>query len=273
MATYRILNQAPQYFLPSGKVNAGGSLTFYETDLSTPKGTWSDPGKSTPNANPVILDAAGRTSTDVWGDGAYGVVMRDAAGTTIWTRNNVQPAGSASQEIPALESGKFLTNDGTNLLWQAIANLLLPDMSGSNGYILSTDGANATWIPQPTLAQPNIALTNTSAILSTGSGERLCIQSGSGTIPAAGSRTSNVNITFPTAFTKIWAVLPMASTYAVNEYGAGATITAAGFTINGSASSATITANIVDDGGGSGATITNPVSFAWIAIGLIAAAE
>ena len=61
--TYRILNQAPQYLLPDGSVNAGGSLTFFEPDLSTPKNTWSDPDMVTLNANPVLLDSAGRTVT------------------------------------------------------------------------------------------------------------------------------------------------------------------------------------------------------------------
>src|SRR5690606_33186699 len=100
--SFRILNQAPQYLLPDGRVNAGGSLTFYETDLSTPKGTWSDPELNTPNANPVELDAAGRSSTDIWGDGEYGVVMKDALGTPIWTRNNVRDVDNPGSAIPAL---------------------------------------------------------------------------------------------------------------------------------------------------------------------------
>jgi len=64
MSAFRILNQAPQY-LPSGKVNAGGSLAFYETDLTTLKDTWSDPDLIVLNSNPVELDAAGRSETNI----------------------------------------------------------------------------------------------------------------------------------------------------------------------------------------------------------------
>ncbi len=89
MPTFRLLNQAPQYLLADGSVNAGGSLHFYETDLTTPKDTWSDADLTVLNANPVTLNAQGRTVTDVFGDGEYGVVMKDALGAVIWTRNNV----------------------------------------------------------------------------------------------------------------------------------------------------------------------------------------
>lgn len=271
MATFRILNQAPQYLLPNGQVNAGGSLAFYETDLTTLKNTWSDPDKSTLNANPVELDAAGRTETDVWGDGEYGVVLKDADGAVIWTRNNVEATGGAGTTIPALEAGKFLTNNGTILQWQDITSNLLPDQSGSNSYILSTDGANPIWIPQPEVEEPDIEIGSNGTFIGTGEGERFAAQSGTFTVPATSSRSSNVAIVFPVAFTKIQCVLPMASTYAVNSYGAGATITVAGYTPGSPASGATITANITDDGGDSGDEILNPVNGAWIAFGLVAA--
>ena len=44
MASFRPLGQFVQYFLADGSVNAGGSITFYQTDLTTLKNTYSDPG-------------------------------------------------------------------------------------------------------------------------------------------------------------------------------------------------------------------------------------
>lgn len=272
MSTFRVLDQAPQYLLPNGQVNAGGSLLTFESDLATPKITWADPDKSTPNPTTIDLDAAGRTETDVWGEGEYGLVLKGADGVTIWTRNNVQAGGDPGQTIPDLSgnAGEFLTNDGSNLQWAAIREV--PDPTGSADYVLSTDGTNLIWVQQQEIPEPDIEVSTASLTVGEGSGERFSIQTGTGTIPAAASRTSTANITFGTAFTKILAVVPMASTYAVNEYGAGATITAEGFTVGSAASGATVRANIVDDGGDSGDEIVNPVSFTYVAFGLVAAA-
>ena len=85
MASYRPLGQFNQYFLNSGAVNNGGSITFYETDLTTLKATYSDDGLTIVNSNPVLLDSAGRLSTDVWGSGNYGAVIKDRLGTVIET--------------------------------------------------------------------------------------------------------------------------------------------------------------------------------------------
>lgn len=203
MSAFRILNQAPQYLLASGEVNAGGSLTFYETDLSTPKNTWSDEGLTTLNPNPVEFDAAGRTETDVWGDGEYGVVCKDAEGTTIWTRNNVRVDAGASQEIPALVSGQFLTNDGSNLAWQAISEV--PDPTGLNNYYLVSDGtATPIWqqIPEPE-PPPDPEIVVGANSFQAGTSEdatKFYIQSGTGSVAASGTREATANVTFPEVF-------------------------------------------------------------------------
>lgn len=208
MSTFRILNVAPQYLLPDGRVNAGGSLTFYETDLSTLRQTWSDPDQTVPNPNPVTLDAAGRTATDVWGSGEYGVVMRDAAGVAIWTRNNVRAAGQATQEIPALVAGQFLTNDGSNLQWGPIREV--PDPQGSDGYLLSNDGVNTQWIPPPEPpAASDIAVTASRMVLADAEGNKwqiirgtVATASGVGTLQASGS------VTYDTPFKEtVWPVI------------------------------------------------------------------
>lgn len=43
--------------------------------------------------------------------------------------------------LPALESGKYLSNDGTSLEWEAP----LPTQTGNSGKILTTDGTDASW--------------------------------------------------------------------------------------------------------------------------------
>lgn len=204
--SFRILNQAPQYLLPSGKVNDGGRLYFYETDLSTPKDTWSDEALNVPNSNPVLMDGAGRTMTDVWGDGEYGVVMTDAAGVTIWTRNNVRSDAGAGTQIPALLSGQFLTNDGSVLQWQQI--VLLPDLTGTNGNILYSDGALPYWAPPPSspaVQTPDIVVTSGTNSISLRAGTssdetKALIQGGQCTATSNNTKKVQVSVTFPIPF-------------------------------------------------------------------------
>jgi len=260
MSTYRILDQAPQYLLPDGRVNAGGSITFYETDLTTPKLTWSDPEQTTPNPNPMPLDAAGRTQYDVWGEGEYGAVMRNAAGVTIWTRNNVRVAGEANQEIPALVAGQFLTNDGSNLQWAPIREV--PDPTGSNGQVLSTDGTNLNWIPLPEPPESDIAVKVDAAGYQWMNG--LLIQWGAGQAPASGDKSTSEAVEFPILFDD-------------TPYVVGLTPRLGTITSNGSLVCATYTSpgssgfnanfSLADDDNKSWKAINVAVPFTWMAIG------
>lgn len=198
MAAFRVLDQAPQYLLADGSVNAGGKLTFYETDLTTPKNTWSDKALSVLNSNPVIMDAAGRTLTDVWGDGEYGVVMSDADDNVIWTRNNVQGgAGDPSLEIPTpLDVDYFLTNDGSSLLWRYVRQVA--DPAGHAGQVYFSDGELGYWgaLPNiPDLPADGIDDTPTSVRIGT-----TLQQWGSDTFPATGGQETSKAVTFGEEF-------------------------------------------------------------------------
>lgn len=77
-----------QYFNDSGVVLAGGLLNCYEAGTSTRKTTYSEAGGTIENANPIVLDAAGRAQIYM-STGAYKFVLTDSAGATIWTEDNV----------------------------------------------------------------------------------------------------------------------------------------------------------------------------------------
>jgi hypothetical protein len=65
----------------NGTPYANGTITTYIVGTGTPKQTWADPDQTSPNANPIVLDAAGRSQ--MWGDGSYRLVLKDAAGNLI----------------------------------------------------------------------------------------------------------------------------------------------------------------------------------------------
>ncbi len=261
--SFRILNQAPQYLLPSGQVNAGGKLYTYETDLTTLKDTWSDEAMTVLNSNPVLMDAAGRTVTDVWGDGEYGVVMTDADDVEIWTRNNVRPDAGAGAVIPALVTGQFLTNDGSVLQWQPV--LQPPDPTGSNGYFLTTDGANLLWTPPADPPDPDIVVGTGSFQAGVSSDPTKYLrQYGADSAPASGGVLTQKAVVFPTPYT---------ATPVIQVTNAGGT-TAAGYyvDVNVIAQSATgFTVAFNGDHGianGSG-NILAPIPFGWSADGTV----
>lgn len=79
----------------NGDPLAGGKLYFYETGTTTPKDTYSDSGLGTPNANPVVADAAGVFGAIFLGSGNYKVILKTSADATVWTADPVIPVSSS----------------------------------------------------------------------------------------------------------------------------------------------------------------------------------
>lgn len=79
-----------QVFDANGHPLSGAKLYFYETGTTTPEDTFSESTLSTPNANPVIADSAGRFG-EIYLTAAqtYKVVLKDSADSTIWTADPV----------------------------------------------------------------------------------------------------------------------------------------------------------------------------------------
>ena len=61
----------------------GGFLYTYAANSSTAKATYSDKGLTAANTNPVVLNARGEAV--VYGTGQYKFILRDSAGSLIWT--------------------------------------------------------------------------------------------------------------------------------------------------------------------------------------------
>jgi hypothetical protein len=115
----------------------GAKLYTYETGGTTPKSTWTDSTKVTPNTNPVVLDSYGQAN--VWLDasgGAYRLKLLDPDDITIWTVDGVQDASSAAFEglgvmTNPIKTDKFVVKDVTA---GTIKTLDLEDLLGNVYY-------------------------------------------------------------------------------------------------------------------------------------------
>ncbi len=77
-----------QYFDDNGGPLSGGKLWTYAAGTTTPLATYSDAAGTTPNTNPVVLNARGE-ATIFWSAAPYKVVLTDASDVTIWTQDNI----------------------------------------------------------------------------------------------------------------------------------------------------------------------------------------
>lgn len=120
------------FFDANGNPLAGGTVNFYQQGTSTPKNTWQDFQGNTLNANPVVLDSAGRAN--IWGNGLYRQLVKDSLGNTIWDQNVF--AGDASSVLDTLGStqGSVLYRGAS--LWATLG-------PSTSGFALTTSGSNA----------------------------------------------------------------------------------------------------------------------------------
>jgi len=242
---------------------------------ATPQDVFGDSDLTVNNGSTLTLGTDGRTAVEVWGDPTlnYRIQLYDANGALVFDQDNVNGAGGAgsSGTIPALATGKFLTNDGSQLLWADVRQL--PDPTGQADKVLSTDGTNFTWIAKPAdgaagAAGTNAAVTVAASSLKVGSGtgDLFFIQGGSSSAPASGGHTASKAVTFPTPFKTILAVLPVITSTSFASAGYDATVSA----INKSTSGFTFACN-TNSSDGSNGNIVSDVPFDWIAFGTIAA--
>lgn len=121
----------------NGDPLVGAFLYTYETGTTTPKETWTDATKSTPNPNPIILDSYGQAN--VWIDssgGAYRLKLLDAEGDTIWTVDGIEdlasaPFSSLGVITNPVKSDQFLVKDGAD---GTIKTMDIEDLNGNVYY-------------------------------------------------------------------------------------------------------------------------------------------
>ncbi|MDD5060907.1 MAG: hypothetical protein PHN44_01305 [Candidatus Marinimicrobia bacterium] len=116
-----------QYFTSSGVPLAGGLLNVYEAGTSTRKTTYSDAAGTTANANPIVLDSAGRFAMYM-ATGAHKFVLTDSASNVIWTEDNVT-VSSVVTDVNTVASMKELAAGAASII-RTIGRLSVNDGGG-----------------------------------------------------------------------------------------------------------------------------------------------
>lgn len=201
MAAFRIFSQLNTFIGQSLQFLPGGYLKFYEAGTTTPKDVYGEEALETNNGPQIALDASSRPTFDIWGEGSYFVELYDADDVKQGEADDCEIPGGGGLTIPALSgnSGKYLTNNGSILLWNAVREV--PDPTGQSGKVLGNDGSNLLWQAAPTAPivppLPTEGVVQGATSLQAGKWKE---QTGTFTAPASGGSTTTVSVVFPTAY-------------------------------------------------------------------------
>ena len=159
-----------QFFDNNGVILSGGLLYTYAAGTTTPQTTYTSSSGVTPNANPIVLNSAGRTSSDVWLTSTltYKFVLKTSAGTTIGTYDNIPSVPpSVATDLAALQAAdltfalKGANTDITSLASPALAGATATTQAAGNNttkvattaFVTTEIGsADLVSFPDPTLA-------------------------------------------------------------------------------------------------------------------------
>jgi len=104
-----------QFFDNNGNPLAGGLIYTYAAGTTTPAATYTSSTGGTANANPIVLDSAGRTPAQIWltAGNSYKFVLQTSLGTLIKTDDNIYAPFDLTKEVGVavgLGAGSIATN-------------------------------------------------------------------------------------------------------------------------------------------------------------------
>lgn len=130
-----------------GYVLAGGYIDTFEAGTTTPLATYQDLDGAVPNANPVVLDAAGRATIRVTDGVAYKFMVYDADGNLIDTIDDiiVGTAAGASDSDYVISCSYVGTPgaQGTMNIHSVVAACVIPvDFDGASGDVITNPASD-----------------------------------------------------------------------------------------------------------------------------------
>lgn len=153
-----------------------GTVTVYAATTTTPLSLYSDSALSVGVTNPITLDASGRHAMVYIATASYKLLLKNSAGTTIYTHDNIDPGVAVgSGALPVANGGTAATTAAsarTNLAAAAATDMATAQSDISNlqtwdGYTLTTRSrhASGTTAQQPSAAQYSLRSDSTTGRL------------------------------------------------------------------------------------------------------------
>ena len=104
-----------QFFNNDGVPLAGGKVYTYQAGTSTPATTYTTSVGNVAHSNPIVLDAAGRVTEEIWltEGSAYKFVLKDASDTLIGTYDNILGVNDFTTAAAAIYANFANTSDPT----------------------------------------------------------------------------------------------------------------------------------------------------------------
>jgi hypothetical protein len=122
-----------QFFNNNGTPNAGGLIYTYQAGSSTLLTTYTTVNGTIANTNPIVLDAYGRTPSEIWMQTGYSykLVIQTSAAVTLQTLDNIYPIlQSSTATVSPIPTGCIM-------LWSGSIGAI------PSGYVIC-DGTNST---------------------------------------------------------------------------------------------------------------------------------
>jgi hypothetical protein len=154
-----------QFFDDNGNPLSGGKLYTYDAGGTTPKATYTDAAGSTANANPVVLDAAGRAT--VFLDGTtYRFDLKTSGDVLVRSTDNIQSFGVVQSNI---QNTNLALMPATTVKANALISSATPtDVSfGTFAYLLNLPSGMQNMFRNPFM---EVAQRGTSGTITAGTG-------------------------------------------------------------------------------------------------------
>jgi hypothetical protein len=199
-----------QFFSANGAPLALGNLYYYQAGTATPQDTYSDSAGAVPNTNPIVLDASGRLTVDVYlgsAGASYKEVLTTGSATVApWPDDYIpaatQPDWSAVSGPSQILNKPVLATVATSGSYADLSNRpsafagdhgsggasgLVPAPQGGDAAANKFLSAGGDWASPSGSGSTNLSMTQSATTVGIGS------SSGTGvTIPAANSSSAGV---------------------------------------------------------------------------------
>lgn len=143
-------------FDSSGALLSGGLLYTYVPGTTTAMTTYTDAAATTAHANPIVLDSLGEK--EIFAAEPVKLVLKDADGVTIWTKDSVAPIEATTQGIWYIDN---TLADSTTDCRETIQDAIDAASDAGGGIVVlpAAETAGAYYrITQPLRARDNVKL-------------------------------------------------------------------------------------------------------------------